>query len=49
MDKNKYNVFIESDIISHKKKEIFTLNIDNIENILTKREMCMIFLMKDIK
>lgn len=39
MDKNKYNVFIESDIISPKKKEILTFNWDNIENILTKREM----------
>lgn len=39
MDKNKYNVFTESDIISPKKKEILTFNLDNIENILTKREM----------
>lgn len=38
MDKNKYNVFIKSDIISPKKKEILTFNIDNIENILTKGE-----------
>lgn len=30
---------MQSDIITPNKKEILTFNIDNIENILTKREM----------